>query len=264
MEAPMSDGSKALVVERADDLWRSGTRRSFLKRLGMSGTIVLAPALFAACDDDDITGPGSNAQAKLDLSSDIGIFNYAYALEQLEAAFYSAVVGASNFATLFPDANERELLTDIRNHEIVHREFFRAALGSAAIPDLQLNATTVAALIADRATILKNAQTFEDLGVAAYNGAGKQLKDGRNLLVAGKIVSVEARHSAAIRDARDTTGRLFAGDDVVTVANGLDVKMEPAAVLTTVGSLNLVTTTIGVTAQQSDAATTDQPAPAAS
>src|SRR5215210_3852289 len=142
---PMSDGSKALVVERADDLWRSGTRRSFLKLLGMSGTIVLAPALFAACDDDDITGPGSNAQAKLDLSTDIGIFNYAYALEQLEAAFYSTVVGAANFATLFPDANERELLTDIRNHELVHREFLRQALGAAAIPDLQLNSTTVTA-----------------------------------------------------------------------------------------------------------------------
>ena len=260
----MSEGSKGLIVERPDDLWRSGTRRSFLKLLGMGGTIVLAPTLFAACDDDDITGPGSNAQAKIDLSTDIGIFNYAYALEQLEAAFYSTVVGAANFATLFPDANERELLTDIRNHEIVHREFLRQALGSAAIPDLQLNATTVTALTVDRATILKNAQTFEDLGVAAYNGAGKQLKDGRNLLVAGKIVSVEARHAAAIRDARDTTGRLFAGDDVVAVANGLDVKMEPSAVLATVGSLNLVTTTIGVTAQQSDAATADQPAPAAS
>ena len=260
----MSESSRGFVVERADDLWRSGTRRSFLKLLGLGGTIVLAPALFAACDDNDgITDPGSSAQAKLDLSTDIGIFNYAYALEQLEAAFYSTVVAAPNFATLFPDANERELLTDIRNHEVVHREFLRAALGSAAIPDLQLNSTTVAALTADRATILKNAQTFEDLGVAAYNGAGKQLKDGRNLLVAGKIVSVEARHAAAIRDARDSTGRLFAGDDVVN-ATGLDVKMEPTAVLASVTALNLVTTTIGVTAQQSDTATADQPAPAAS
>lgn len=260
----MSEGSRGLIVERTDDLWRSGTRRSFLKLLGLGGTIVLAPTLFAACGDNDgITDPGSNAQAKLDLSTDVGIFNYAYALEQLEAAFYGAVVGAGNFATLFPDPNERELLTDIRNHEVVHREFLRAALGGAAIPDLQLDSTTVTALIADRATILKNAQTFEDLGVAAYNGAGKQLKDGRNLLVAGKIVSVEARHAAAIRDARDSTGRSFAGDDVVN-ATGLDVKMEPAAVLASVTALNLVTTTIGVIAQQSDAATADQPAPAAS
>ena len=224
---------------------------------------MLAPSIFAACSDDDKGGTNPSAnQANLDLSTDIGIFNYAYALEQLEAAFYSAVVGASNFNTLFTDANERELLTDIRNHEVVHREFLRTALGSSRIPDLALNSTTVAALIADRATILKNAQTFEDLGVAAYNGAGKQLKDARNLLVAGKIVSVEARHAAAIRDARDTTGKAFAGDDVVI--GGLDVKMEPAAVLARVTALNLVTTPISVTKQPTDAATADQPAPAAS
>ena len=260
----MSEGKRNLIIERPEDLWQPGTRRSFLKLLGIGGTLMLAPSVFAACSDDDAGTNPTTDQAALDLSTDVGIFNYAYALEQLEAAFYSAVVGASNFTTLFTAANERELLTDIRNHEVAHREFLRAALGSSRIPDLALNSTTVAALIADRATILKNAQTFEDLGVAAYNGAGKQLKDGRNLLVAGKIVSVEARHAAAIRDARDATGRLFAGDDVVTVANGLDVKMEPAAVLASVTALNLVNTTIGVTAQQSDAATADQPAPAAS
>ena len=260
----MSEPGSSLIIESPEDLWRASTRRSFLRLLGVGGTIALAPGLFAACGDSKstITGP-STAQAQLDLSTDVGIFNYAYALEQLEAAFYGAVVGASNFSTLFTDANERELLTDIRNHEVAHREFLRQALGSSAIPTLALNSTTVAALIADRATILKNAQSFEDLGVAAYNGAGKQLKDARNLLVAGKIVSVEARHAAAIRDARDTTGRAFAGDDVVN-ANGLDVKMEPSAVLARVGSLNLVTTTIGVSKQPTDAATADMAAPVAS
>ena len=260
----MSERSSSLLIESPEDLWRASTRRSFLRLLGVGGTIALAPTLFAACSDSKgtITGP-SNAQAQLDLSNDIGIFNYAYALEQLEAAFYSAVVGASNFSTLFTDAKERELLTDIRNHEVAHREFLKQALGSSAIPTLALSSTTVAALIADRATILKNAQSFEDLGVAAYNGAGKQLKDARNLLVAGKIVSVEARHAAAIRDARDTTGRAFAGDDVVN-ANGLDVKMEPSAVLARVGSLNLVTTTIGISKQPTDAATADMAAPVAS
>jgi len=259
----MSERSRTLIIDKPEDLWHSSTRRSFLRLLGVGGTIALVPGVFAACGDDDPTAPNSGTGAQLDLSTDIGIFNYAYALEQLEAAFYSAVVGAANFATLFSDAGERELLTDIRNHEIAHREFLKMALGSSAIPALALNSTTVAALIADRATILRNAQTFEDLGVAAYNGAGKQLKDGRNLLVAGKIVSVEARHAAAIRDVRDTTGRAFAGDDVVS-ANGLDVKMEPGAVLARVTALNLVTTQINVSKQPTDAATADQAAPAAS
>ena len=36
--------------------------------------------------------------------------------------------------------------------------------------------------------------------MAAYNGAAQYLADVNNLLVAGKIVSVEARHASAIAD----------------------------------------------------------------
>jgi hypothetical protein len=43
------------------------------------------------------------------------------------------------------------------------------------------------------------AKTFEDLGVAAYNGAGKLIKNIDYLKAAGRIVSVEARHAAAAR-----------------------------------------------------------------
>ena len=46
-----------------------------------------------------------------------------------------------------------------------------------------------------RDSVLKTARTFEDLGVAAYNGAGQLLERGEYLLLAGKIVSVEARHA---------------------------------------------------------------------
>ena len=57
------------------------------------------------------------------------------------------------------------------------------------------------------------ARTFEDLGVSAYNGAGQLLTVAANLLTAGKIVSVEARHAAAIRDL--LVPNSFAASDVV-------------------------------------------------
>jgi hypothetical protein len=224
----------------------------------MGGSIVLLPTLFAACSDDDDNGgvgPTPNAGVTLNLNTDVGILNYAYALEQLEAAFYTAVVGATNFNTLFTSAAERELLTDIRNHEVIHREFLRQVLGTAAIGSLALNMTTVNTALASRASILATAEAFEDLGVAAYNGAGKQLKDANNLLVAGKIVSVEARHAAAIRDVRDltasgtaTSNTRFAGDDVVG-PTGLDVKGEPSEVLARVKATNFVTTQITIGTQ---------------
>jgi hypothetical protein len=71
---------------------------------------------------------------------------------------------------------------------------------------------------------------FEDLGVAAYNGAGKLIENADYLLQAGRIVSVEARHAAAIRDLLNMNSVAFAGDDVVD-KNGLDGAKAPADVL---------------------------------
>ena len=65
----------------------------------------------------------------------------------------------------------------------------------------------------------------------------------RNLLLAGKLVSVEARHAAALRDIAPPAGQnpntAFAGDDIID-ANGRDVKLEAGAVITKVAGTNLL------------------------
>jgi rubrerythrin len=245
----MSD-ERTVVVERAEQLWQPSTRRAFLKALGVGGVIVLMPGLFAACsDDDDITRPGDGGSVTLDLSNDIGILNYAYALEQLEAAFYTAAVASTAFSAM--TTGQQEVLTDLRNHEVAHRELLAAVLGSARIGSLALDSAAVVTAIASTSSILENAEAFEDLGVSAYNGAGKYLQSADNLLLAGKIASVEARHAAAIRDLREGLGlsgtppnTRFAGDDVVT--DGLDAELEPADVLTGVAATGFVQTQIGI------------------
>lgn len=263
----MSDPGTTAVVQHPEELWRASTRRGFLKALGVGGTILVMPSVFAACNNDSDSITGTSGAVSLNLSTDTGILNYAYALEQLEAAFYTAVVASAAFGGM--TAEQREVMVDLRNHEVAHREFLRAALGSAAIGDLALDANVVAAVTANTATILKNAEAFEDLGVSAYNGAGKYFQDANYLLLAGKIVSVEARHAAAIRDLREglslagtPANTRFAGDDVVS-AQGLDVKLEPASVLSRVGATGLVTTSISIGASPSiTAATADAPPPA--
>src|SRR6185437_3530913 len=265
----MSEGSNTFVVSSTEQLWKASTRRSFLKMLGVGGTIVLAPGLFQACDaytPATAPGGGGGGSASLDLSNDVGILNYAYALEQLEAAFYTAVVASSIFGSL--TAEVQEVMADLRNHEVIHRAFLKAALGSKAIGALAFDQTAVAATLTSRDVILKNAEAFEDLGVSAYNGAGKYLKDPGYLTLAGNIVSVEARHAAAIRDMRDAlgvtggtaAGTRFAGDDVVASSGataGLDVKLEPSAVLGRVGSTGLLSTMVSIGTAPSGAATAD-------
>lgn len=238
----MSDSTKTVVIESAEQLWQPASRRSFLRMLGVGGTVVLLPSVFAACNDDTSTNPGNGA-ATLDLRTDTGILNYAYALEQLEAGFYQKAVASSGFSQL--SAAEQELLADVRNHEVIHREFFRQVLGASRIGDVALNNGTVTTATASRTAILQTSRQLEDTGVAAYNGAGKYLTSRDNLVIAGKIVSVEARHAAAFRDVLDTTGRDFAGNGVVD-AQGLDVKAEPSEILAAVGGTNLVSTTITI------------------
>lgn len=190
-------------------------RRRFLRAAGLGGLALALPGVLAACGKEVAApaalGLGSssdvrdNATITLDFATDVGVLNYAYALEQLEAAFYVQVI-ASPYGSM--SATERRLLTDVRDHEVVHRDFFAAALGSAKIPNVTPDFSAIN--FGRRASVLRTARTFEDLGVAAYNGAAKYLKSERYLIVAGKIVSVEARHASAIRDLLEPRSSLFA------------------------------------------------------
>ncbi len=199
---------------------RNVSRRNFLRYSGMAGAsaVIVGSTVLSSCSKDDDDDNGVNLG-----SGDTGILNYAYALEQLEAAFYIQVI-TSQYSGI--TAAETSYLTDIRDHEIAHREFFKAALGANAIQALQVDFSSVN--FSSRASVLGTAKTFEDLGVSAYNGAGKLLTDGNNLLIAGKIVSVEARHAALIRELLATNS--FAASDVVD-ANGLDKARTPGEVL---------------------------------
>lgn len=156
---------------------------------------------------------------------DVGVLNYAYALEQLEAAFYTQVV-ASPYQGM--SGYERSVLRDIRDHEIAHRAFFARALGRNRIPNLTPNFSAVN--FASRQSVLTTAVTFEDLGVSAYNGGGQAIRNPAYLAAAGSIVSVEARHAAILRDLFNPLSSSFASIDVVDFS-GLDVARLPSQVL---------------------------------
>lgn len=190
-------------------------RRSVLKWAG-------ATAIAAAAFGVDVPGlrlSHAFAQAGVDLGAgDVGVLNYAYALEQLEAAFYTQVL-ASPYGGM--TRGERSLLQDIKAHEVAHRTFFARTLGGNRIPNLTPNFAAVD--FSDRSSVLTTASTFEDLGVAAYNGGGAAIQSPKILAAAGSIVSVEARHAETIRHLVGTPG--------VVDAQGLDRALLPSQVL---------------------------------
>nr|WP_242920691.1 ferritin-like domain-containing protein [Pontibacter liquoris] len=195
-------------------------RRMFFRYAGATAAVTTLLFATSSCDNDDDEAPLDPTAVDLG-SGDTGVLNYAYALEQLEAAFYTQVVAKS--LSMF-NQTEQQIMQDLKGHENIHRDFLKAALGSAAIPDLEVNFSAID--FNDKNSILSTARTFEDLGVAAYNGAGRLLENAGYLTLAGKIVSVEARHAAVIRD-------LITNGTFSDSANdkGLDPAMMPADVL---------------------------------
>jgi len=212
-----------VVLNESDILSAKLQRRSFLQYAGAGAAVVALTA--AGCKKDRVT-PMSGVT--LDFKDDFGVLNYAYALEQLEAAFYIQVASAppSSFS-----AAEKAYFQDIQFHEIAHREFFKNALGNAAIGSLSVDFSSID--FTSRTSVLGAAMAFEDLGVGAYNGAGVRLKNTTYLLAAGKIVSVEARHAAYIRDL--ISNGTFATAPQVSSSTGLDMALTPDVVLAAAG-----------------------------
>jgi hypothetical protein len=194
------------------------SRRHVLKWTGVAATVAIAGSL--------LPNFGISAALAADLGAgDIGILNYAYALEQLEAAFYTQVV-----ETPYKGATKNELsnLTAIRDHEIAHRQFLKKALGKKAIPSLEVDFSAID--FSSRKSVLGTADVFENLGVGAYNGAGHLIKNVAYLAAAGSIVSVEARHAATIAELLHGYGRDAVGGKNVDI-KGLDAALSPAEVL---------------------------------
>ena len=208
------------------------TRRDFLRAAGVGGMALAIPAMLTACGaDSTLFAPGVTSANRenasftrpgtivLDFKSDVGVLNYAYALEQLEAAFYLQVI-ATPYAGM--STREQAVLTNVRDHEVIHREFLKAALGTYRIPDVQPEFSGID--FGSRSSVLNTAKAFEDLGVSAYNGAAKYIASDDYLVLAGKIVSVEARHASTIRD-------LLAPKSGDFASNAFDSGMAPKDVI---------------------------------
>ncbi|GAB3228808.1 hypothetical protein GCM10027346_13740 [Hymenobacter seoulensis] len=220
-------------AEFAKPLYTPIKRRSFFMYAG--ATAGATALLLSGCDDDD---DDNGMPGMVDVGSgDTGVLNYAYALEQLEAAFYTTLRTGTYYTGLAASSAEKSALDDLYYHEVIHRELFKTALSTSAIkaldPDfsaIDFNVRTAAAGSA-KLGVLDAARAFEDLGVAAYNGAGKYITSSDYLTLAGKIVSVEARHAALIRDL--IANGSFVGSDVIDTTNALEKSKEPSVVVAT-------------------------------
>jgi hypothetical protein len=212
MSHKILSGSQAAEPTLDQPLYTPIKRRSFFMYAG--ATAGATALVLAGCKDDNNNMPGMVNVG----SGDVGVLNYAYALEQLEADFYTQVRTGSYYTSLATGNAEKLILDDLYYHEVIHRDFFKTAITAAgATPIKALTTVYPTNTFSSRDTVLRTAMAFEDLGVAAYNGAGQYITTAQYLLIAGKIVSVEARHAAIIRDL--VSENTFVDNSIVTLTS---------------------------------------------
>lgn len=122
---------------------------------------------------------------------DVDILNFALTLEYLESAFYKEAK-----SRVRPSGDLKALVDLVARDEDEH-------VGALIETIKKLGGKPVAEPkfefpYSGKSGFLKLAQTFEDTGVSAYNGAAPQIESREVLEAAGSIVQVEARHAAAI------------------------------------------------------------------
>jgi serine-rich repeat adhesion-like glycoprotein len=138
-----------------------------------------------------MVGPFVGKALSMSGSGDVGILNFALTLEYLESAFYKEAKSRARAS-----GELKSLIDTIARDEDEHVGALTETikkLGGKPIREPKFDFP-----YSGTSGFLALAQTFEDTGVSAYNGAAPQIKSKEVLEAAGSIVQVEARHAAAI------------------------------------------------------------------
>ena len=130
---------------------------------------------------------------------DVEILNFALTLELLETDFYKMALKEVNGLS----ADDKKLTTELRDNEAEHVDALTATIKKLGGTPAKKPTFQFPGAFGSRTAYLKTANTLEDTGVSAYNGAAPAIESGEVLGAAGSIVQVEARHSALIRLVRN-------------------------------------------------------------
>jgi rubrerythrin len=165
---------------------RGMTRSSFLLR-----STLAAGAVYGG----SVVSPYVKHALAQESGGDIDILNFALGLEYLEATFYQEAL--RQVGGLSSDVSA--LAEEIESNESDHVDAITATIEDLGGKPDKAPETDFGDAFQDENSFLELAQTLEDTGVSAYNGAAPMIQSEEVLAAAGAIVQVEGRHAALIR-----------------------------------------------------------------
>jgi TAT (twin-arginine translocation) pathway signal sequence. len=182
-------------------VFQPGSRRDFLKAAALGGAVVALPSLLTSCKLGDgvgtVTSGGQGNPLVFDFANgDTAILQFLYCFKQLQADMYAQI--AAKFTAAGYSATEQSLYTDLRNHSLVHRDTLKAVLGASF--DFTISPLWSGTNFSDKSGALTLAISFEDVSVGMYNGCVQRFVAAKPVALALEIVTVEARHSSALRN----------------------------------------------------------------
>jgi hypothetical protein len=178
-------GAEALGTSRGDFL-----RRGAVGGLGLAASAGLLGGL----------APVAGAAKKGLARSDVAILNFALTLEYLEAAFYTRAVRHGHL-----HGDTKTFARIVARHERIHVRALKSVLKGKAVkePKFDFKGANL-----HQKVFQKTSFVLENTGVHAYLGQAGNLKSGALLGTAATIVTVEARHAAAIAQIMGHTHRI--------------------------------------------------------
>jgi len=190
---------------------------------GMSRGAFLARGALAtgALLGGSAVGPFVRRAVAQETGGDVDILNFALTLEYIEAAFYSRAISKGRNMS----GETMRLVREIRDNETAHVDAITQTINRLGGMPVTAPKVGFGAVFTSEKTFLKLAQTLEDTGVSAYNGAAPSIRSGDVLAAAGSIVQVEARHAALIRLMRGQTPAPAAFDPALDQQKVLDAVM---------------------------------------
>ena len=212
-------------VREAEPAVDGNTRADFFRKAAVGGGAVVGASFFGSMLPE-------LAEARPSKKQDIAILKYALTLEYLEAAFYAEAVTAAGLS-----GPQLELARLLANHEQTHVSALRRTirqLGSKvpSSPAFDFKGTNKGAQFIQTALVLENT------GVRAYLGQAPRLKSRALLAAAGSIVTVEARHAAAVAVLINESP--FAGEKSITPYGAFDRASSMKRILREVGATGFI------------------------